>query len=87
MIAEFEGEDVPWTIPDHVLDMIMPGLSGGQTFDRIREIDPHARVILCSGYSLNDQALRIMDKGCTGFIQKPFDVIQLSRKVREALGS
>ena len=68
-----------------VLDMIMPGLSGGETFDRIRELNPSAKIILSSGYSLNDQAQQIMNKGCHGFIQKPFDIIQLSRKVREVL--
>jgi two-component system, cell cycle sensor histidine kinase and response regulator CckA len=68
-----------------VLDMIMPGLSGSQTFDRIREINPLARVILSSGYSLNDQARQIMEKGCAGFVQKPFNITQISRKVREVL--
>ncbi|MCX5816502.1 MAG: PAS domain S-box protein [Proteobacteria bacterium] len=68
-----------------ILDMIMPGLSGGETFDRIRELNPSARIILSSGYSLNDQAQQIMNKGCHGFIQKPFDIIQLSRKICEVL--
>jgi two-component system cell cycle sensor histidine kinase/response regulator CckA len=68
-----------------ILDMIMPGLSGGETFDHIRELEPSAKIILSSGYSLNDEAQRIMDKGCHGFIQKPFDVAGLSRKVREVL--
>jgi len=73
------------TIDLVVLDMIMPGLSGNETFDRIREINPGARVILCSGYSLNEQAYRIMEKGCGGFLQKPFNITQISRKLREVL--
>jgi PAS domain S-box-containing protein len=68
-----------------VLDMIMPGLSGSETFDRIMELNTSAKIILSSGYSLNDQAQQIMNKGCLGFIQKPFDIVQLSRKVREVL--
>jgi len=68
-----------------VLDMIMPELSGSETFDRIRELNPSAKIILSSGYSLNDQAQQIMSKGCLGFIQKPFDIVQLSRKIREVL--
>jgi two-component system, cell cycle sensor histidine kinase and response regulator CckA len=70
-----------------VLDMIMPGLSGNETFDRIREVNPSAKIILSSGYSLNSQAQQIMDKGCHGFIQKPFDMTQISRLVREILDS
>ena len=65
--------------------MIMPGLSGRETFDRIRGLNPSARVILSSGYSLDGQAQQIMDRGCNGFIQKPFDIALLSRKVREVL--
>jgi two-component system cell cycle sensor histidine kinase/response regulator CckA len=43
------------------------------------------KVLLSSGYSMNDQALSIMRRGCNGFIQKPFNVSDLSKKVREVL--
>ena len=66
-----------------ILDMIMPGISGGETFDRLREINPDAKVLLSSGYSINGQAQEIMAKGCNGFIQKPFHLEKLSQKVRE----
>ncbi|MFH1081161.1 MAG: PAS domain S-box protein [Pseudomonadota bacterium] len=68
-----------------VLDMIMPGLSGGDTFDRLREIDPEIRVLLSSGYSLDGQAQQILERGCNGFLQKPFRLENLSQKVREVL--
>jgi len=68
-----------------LLDMIMPGLSGNETFDRIKEINPSAKVVLSTGYSLNIQAQRIMDKGCDGFLYKPFDMVQLSTKIHEVL--
>jgi CheY-like chemotaxis protein len=69
-----------------VLDMIMPGMTGGQVFDRIRKIEPGARVLLSSGYSINGEATEILDRGCDGFIQKPFRVEVISRKIREILG-
>jgi CheY-like chemotaxis protein len=68
-----------------ILDMIMPGLSGSDTFNRIKEINPEARIVLSSGYSLDGQAQEIMDKGCHGFIQKPFNVKTISVKLREVL--
>jgi two-component system cell cycle sensor histidine kinase/response regulator CckA len=68
-----------------ILDMIMPGISGGETFDRLREINPDIRVLLSSGYSINGEARTIMDRGCSGFLQKPFQLEKLSRKVREVL--
>ena len=68
-----------------ILDMIMPGISGAETFDSLREINPAVKVILSSGYSLTGQAQSIMDRGCNGFLQKPFHLEQLSSKVREML--
>jgi CheY-like chemotaxis protein len=68
-----------------ILDMIMPGMGGGETFDRLRAIDPRVKVLLCSGYSLEGQAARIMERGCNGFIQKPFSLDSLSNKLRELL--
>ena len=68
-----------------VLDMIMPGFSGSKLFDCIRELNPSARVILSSGYSLNGQARQIMNRGCDGFIAKPFSITDISRKIREVL--
>jgi PAS domain S-box-containing protein len=68
-----------------ILDMIMPGMNGGDTFDHLREMNPDVKVLLSSGYSLNQQAEKIMARGCNGFIQKPFSIIELSRKVRATL--
>jgi len=68
-----------------ILDMVMPGLSGGETFDQLKTIKPDVRVLLCSGYSLSGQATEILDRGCSGFIQKPFKLKELSAKLREIL--
>ena len=43
------------------------------------------KVILASGYSINGQAAEIMSQGCNGFIQKPFDLFQLSTKIRQVI--
>ena len=69
-----------------ILDMILSGLGGSETFDRLKSIDPHVKVILSTGYSLMGQAKLIMARGCNGFIQKPFRIQELSQKVREVLG-
>lgn len=68
-----------------ILDMIMPEMGGGEAFDRIREIQPTMPVLLSSGYSLNGRANDIMQRGCDGFIQKPFNLNQLSQKVHTIL--
>ncbi|HDZ90850.1 MAG TPA: hypothetical protein ENH37_09265 [Deltaproteobacteria bacterium] len=46
---------------------------------------PGARVLLSSGYSINGQATEILNRGCNGFIQKPFRIEALSQKLREIL--
>jgi len=68
-----------------VLDMIMPGLSGGATYDKLKEADQQVKVLLSSGYSIDGQASQILERGCNGFIQKPFDIQTLSQKIREVL--
>ena len=68
-----------------ILDMIMPGLGGGDTFDRLRELNPDIKVLLSSGYSIDGQAAEILGRGCLGFIQKPFNMKELSGKIREIL--
>ena len=68
-----------------ILDMIMPDMGGGETYDRIKEINPDIKVLLLSEYSTNGQAQEILDRGCDGFIQKPFNMKQVSQKLREIL--
>lgn len=68
-----------------IIDMIMPDLSGLDLFDHLTRIDPQVRVILSSGYSLHGQARQLMDRGCLGYIQKPFRMEELSEKIRQVL--
>jgi PAS domain S-box-containing protein len=67
------------------LDMIMPEMNGKDTYEALKKLNPKVKVLLVSGYSLNKQIEELMEKGCNGFIQKPFDIIQLSQKIREVL--
>ncbi len=68
-----------------ILDVIMPGMDGGETYDRLKAINLDVNVLLASGYGINRQINNILERGCNGFIQKPFNVKQLSRKIREVL--
>jgi len=68
-----------------ILDMILPDMDGSAIFDRLRQYAPQVRVLLASGYSVDKRARAILDRGCNGFIQKPYDLDTLSRKVREIL--
>ncbi|MBW1783940.1 MAG: response regulator, partial [Deltaproteobacteria bacterium] len=68
-----------------VLDMIMPDMSGSETYDGLKEKHPEVKVLLSSGYSINGQATEILNRGCNGFIQKPFKMRELSQKLRVIL--
>jgi two-component system cell cycle sensor histidine kinase/response regulator CckA len=68
-----------------VLDMIMPGMGGGETYDNIKALKLDVKVLLSSGYSIMGEASAIMERGCQGFIQKPFTVKSFSEKLREIL--
>ncbi|MBW2338837.1 MAG: response regulator [Deltaproteobacteria bacterium] len=68
-----------------ILDMVMPDMGGGEAYDIMKGINPNIKVLLSSGYSIDGQAAEILDRGCNGFIQKPFNITQLSQKLREIL--
>jgi CheY-like chemotaxis protein len=68
-----------------ILDLIMPEMDGGEVFDQIRKIRPELPIILSSGYAINDQAEKIMQRGCDGFIQKPFNITDFSNQLRKVL--
>ncbi|MFW6055068.1 MAG: response regulator, partial [Thermodesulfobacteriota bacterium] len=67
-----------------ILDLIMPGMGGRKTYDCLKEIDPEVKVVLSSGYYVKEQMQDGLDLG-DGFIQKPFDWEELSKKVKEAI--
>ena len=66
-----------------ILDMIMPGIGGGEAFKRLKAVDPQVKVLLSSGYSADGQASEIIKNGCLGFVQKPFTIRQLSKKLND----
>ncbi|MDA8122966.1 MAG: response regulator [Deltaproteobacteria bacterium] len=62
-----------------ILDMTMPSMSGADVLTRIRTLNPHARVILSSGYQTGEHHL------ASAFLPKPYRAEDLARIVREVL--
>ena len=54
-------------------------------FGQLKAMNPEIGVLLASGYSIEGQASEILEQGCDAFIQKPFNVKDLSQKIREIL--
>ncbi len=67
-----------------LLDMIMPGIRGQDTFGKLRNIDPAVKVLISSGYPEHEDIGQMLSKGPVSFMQKPYNLAQLSREV-EAL--
>jgi len=68
-----------------MLDVIMPDMGGGKVYDLLKKVNPDIKVLLCSGYSIDGRSTEILERGCDGFIQKPFDVKKLSGTIRGIL--
>jgi CheY-like chemotaxis protein len=68
-----------------VLDMVMPGMGGGEVFDRLKGINPNVRVLLANGFAVNGEATQILERGCNGFIQKPFNMNELSEEIEQIM--
>jgi two-component system, cell cycle sensor histidine kinase and response regulator CckA len=70
-----------------ILDMVMPGMNGLDTYEAIRKICPDIRVLVSSGYSKEEELKEMIEKGCDDFILKPFDVVMLSEKLKAVLSA
>jgi PAS domain S-box-containing protein len=68
-----------------ILDVIMPEMGGSEVYDTIKEVDPNVKVLLSSGYSIDGQAAEMLEQGCDGFIKKPFNMEDLSKKLSKIL--
>ena len=68
-----------------LLDLVMPRMGGADVFEAMMRQDPGVRVLLVSGYSIDGVARELLSMGAVGFLQKPFDMGTLARRVREAI--
>lgn len=68
-----------------LLDLVMPGMDGGETYDRLKALNPDIKALLSSGYSVGGKASEILRRGCNGFLQKPYRIKALSIKIGEIL--
>ncbi|THB78857.1 MAG: response regulator, partial [Desulfobacteraceae bacterium] len=65
-----------------ILDLVMPGMDGRQTFERIKQLRPSAKVLICSGYNKREEIEAMVANGCDDYLLKPFDMVVLSEKLQ-----
>ncbi len=68
-----------------IMDVVMPGMGGGEALGKMKEIDPQVKVLLATGYTPDGGACNGLPQGHCGLIQKPFSMKDLSKKIREVL--
>ncbi|MBU3916555.1 response regulator [bacterium] len=68
-----------------ILDMVMPKMSGNETYKIMKEINPNVSVLLVSGFKQDDRVQAILDLGVTNFLQKPYDLYSLADAVKKCL--
>jgi two-component system, cell cycle sensor histidine kinase and response regulator CckA len=68
-----------------ILDLIMPGMGGEKCLGEILKLNPRAKVVIASGYSVNGHAKNALDAGAKAFIKKPYEIRQMLGVVREVL--
>lgn len=84
-VAVYERQ---WQQIDAVLlDMIMPHLSGRETFERLLAVNPHCVALVSSGYSLDSEARAILDAGAKGFLPKPYRLSELAEQLSKVLST
>ena len=68
-----------------VLDLIMPGMGGEKCLAEFLKLNPRAKVVIASGYSVNSRARNALNAGARAFIKKPYEINQMLSVVREIL--
>ncbi len=68
-----------------ILDVVMVGISGVETLERLREIDNDVRVLVSSGYNREGEPRDLLSKEVCGFVQKPYGIEEVSQAIERAL--
>jgi two-component system, cell cycle sensor histidine kinase and response regulator CckA len=68
-----------------ILDLGMPGMGGHKCLRELRAIEPSAKVVVASGYSINGQVRASLESGAGGFVGKPYQLKDLVTTVRKVL--
>ncbi len=67
-----------------LLDLNMPGMNGQETFLEFQRINPNVKVLISSGYNESESLKLFEGQRIAGFIQKPYGIDDLARKVKAA---
>ncbi|MGD9158018.1 MAG: PAS domain S-box protein [Desulfobacteraceae bacterium] len=70
-----------------ISDLIMPGIGGKKLLETILSMNPEAKVIIASGYNVQESALCAKEWGARDFISKPYELNKMLKVVKNVLSS
>lgn len=68
-----------------ILDYYLPGDNGSDVLEKIKNLDPEARVVLASGFLPPQEVAHLKEQGASGLIYKPFRLQELEARIRQVL--
>jgi two-component system, cell cycle sensor histidine kinase and response regulator CckA len=93
-VCKKSGDDAVNYFRDHhqridviIVDLVMPGMNSNYCIKALKQINPLTPIIISSGYNLVTDTQQIIAKGIAGFLQKPFEMGELSHVVSKALAN
>ncbi|MBC8228246.1 response regulator [bacterium] len=64
-----------------ILDIQMPCLTGMELIDELNRLDINIPILVITGYGNNKLSIELMRKGCSEYLDKPFDDEELIRRI------
>jgi PAS domain S-box-containing protein len=68
-----------------ILDLSMPRMGGERCLEELLRTDPGAKVIIASGYAVDEPKAKVMKAGACGFVGKPYEMKKLLKVIREVI--
>lgn len=68
-----------------ILDLNMPGMGGMEVFQELKTINPDVKVLISTGYGKSDKINALIKDGVKGYVQKPYNILELLRTVKDLI--
>lgn len=66
-----------------IMDMVMPEMSGRETFEALKKIDKNVKIIITTGYSNDDDVHYVLENGALDLLKKPVSIASIKKRVAQ----
>ena len=82
------GQDAIILFTEHNVDLVLldiqlPGMDGYEVLEHLKKINPEIPVIAQTAYSMSDDKEKCIELGCSDFLAKPINIMQLRELINE----